>query len=266
MHPILFQWGWFTLYSFGFLVAVAIAVAVVWASRRLAWAAVAEESSLEMATNVMTGLMACALVAARLWYIGYVWPLFLASPLAVLFSGGGLVWYGGVLGALAFLAVWAWRRKVPLLRVTDTMAPITLQGLFWGRLGCLMAGCCYGAPCDLPWAVHYPALHPTHGIGVHPAPLYEALGALILMGLLLAGERFLAWGERRGLMTGAFFASYGVLRFVMEGLRGDRVLVADGLSVSQWVSVVGLLLGVALMVRAGVRCGPAQASSPVAEV
>ena len=81
-----------------------------------------------------------------------------------------------------------------------------------------MNGCCYGPACDLPWAIHFPDDHPTHGAGVHPTQIYEAA---LNLGLYAA----LAWLYRRKKFDGQVFAlyliSYAVLRAFVEFFRGD---------------------------------------------
>ena len=88
----------------------------------------------------------------------------------------------------------------------------------FGRIGCLLNGCCYGRACDLPWAIHFPADHETHGVGVHPTEIYDGLLNLVLY-------VFLAWLFRRKKFDGQIFASYlmiyAVFRCVAESFRGD---------------------------------------------
>ncbi|MDO4557898.1 MAG: prolipoprotein diacylglyceryl transferase [Planctomycetia bacterium] len=107
------------------------------------------------------------ILGGRLWHVVQYWPHFrkdtvhetLVSVLNV--TGGGLVMYGALIGALTGWTFFAIRRKLPLLRMLDIVAPAMLLGLAFGRIGCFMFGCCFGGTCDLPWAVRFPAGAPA---------------------------------------------------------------------------------------------------------
>ena len=77
-------------------------------------------------------------------------------------AAGGLVVYGAFFGAMLGLGLFWWRHRVPLLATADLIAPSMLLGLALGRVGCLLNGCCYGGPCDLPWGVTFPWNSPVH--------------------------------------------------------------------------------------------------------
>ena len=77
-------------------------------------------------------------------------------------AGGGLVVYGAFFGGMLGLGLFWWRHRVPLLATADLIAPSMLLGLALGRVGCLLNGCCYGGPCDLPWKVTFPWNSPVH--------------------------------------------------------------------------------------------------------
>jgi phosphatidylglycerol:prolipoprotein diacylglycerol transferase len=150
-------------------------------------------------------------------------------------ASGARALYGAlVLGVAAGIA-YALAARLVLGPVGDAFAPSMALGVAIGRVGCLFAGCCYGTPCDLPWA---------HG-GRHPVPLYESAGSLLVLAFVLvargrrrvAGEAFLAFG------TG-----YSLLRFGLDFLRGDSPRVANGLTVSQWIALAALAACAALFV------------------
>ncbi len=172
------------------------------------------------------------------------WALLNAACLSGFFGGKILFllqygWNGGLSimnGYSAFggfvsvpLAVWGFARwkKIPFLKLADYMF---LCALFWhafGRLGCFLAGCCYGRPTTLPWGVTFRDAHsmiPAQllGVPIHPVQLYESLGDLIIASLLyrvlLATEK----GKvKPGLVAAGHFMAYGVMRFSLEFLRGD---------------------------------------------
>jgi phosphatidylglycerol:prolipoprotein diacylglycerol transferase len=277
MHPILGYIGFLPLYSFG--VCVACAFLLAWFLLPKRFEHPSRQAILKPLCPDMTYafMWLGAMAGAKLWYAFYQWHVIVswASFWQVLGFSGGLVWYGGLLGAiLALGGVSAWytqkkyqsvqeHTKTPFtffetfLSLLDSFAPLASLGLVFGRIGCWFAGCCYGAMTSLPWGVHYPPSHPTHGSGVHPAPLYEALGALgITLGLywLERHAQGLGFVEKylpKGFLCCVFLISYGILRFMVEACRGDTIPVG-GLSVSQWVSLLGVVVGMVglfLMVR-----------------
>ncbi|MFN8615156.1 MAG: prolipoprotein diacylglyceryl transferase family protein [Vampirovibrionales bacterium] len=261
MHPFLWQWqtpwGTITIAGFGLMLALGLlAAAVLMATRAKRWDLTAE-AVLQSLPWVMLG----ALVGAKALYCIYVWPQFLVNPWALVFYPGGLVWYGGVLAACGVLGCFSRWSQVSLLYWTDLYASGALVGLVFGRLGCLLAGCCYGCPVEasvIPWAVVYPPSHVTYPLAVHPTPVYESVGALVwLVVLLVLEKRYL---RISGQWTSAFLVGYGLLRFGLEFLRGDRLVVpwevvwgpvqlSWVLSSSQWISLVGILMGLVLWFR-----------------
>jgi phosphatidylglycerol---prolipoprotein diacylglyceryl transferase len=159
------------------------------------------------------------------------------------FWEGGLVFYGGALAA-AGVAVWFCRREGwSFGRFADVAAPSLSIGHVFGRIGCVLAGCCFGAPCAAPWglsflrgSVAFDELHAEGAVAwnalrtmsLHPTQIYEALGELAIFALLLGLER---WDDRAGSRArrpgrpghifGAYVAAYAALRFVVEVFRGD---------------------------------------------
>jgi len=166
---------------------------------------------------------------------------------------GGIVYYGGLIGASAACVVFAWRRRLALWKLADILAPSVALGSFFGRWGCLMHGCCYGRPTDLPWGIQFPLGHPSHlhddGAPhyVHPTQIYDSLLNLALF----AG---LAWFYKRRRFDGQVFAlylvCYAVLRSFVEYFRGDYPaanLVWGRITPAQLVSAGTLLAGVLLL-------------------
>ncbi len=147
---------------------------------------------------------------------------------------GGLVFYGGVIGAVAFGLLMMWRRKLPFLRSGDVIAPVLSIGHAFGRLGCFMAGCCWGKACPRPLGVQFGrhsvvyenlaasgGIHPPGSLvtqPLHPVQLYEALGEIVIFGVLL----HLANRKRfDGMVFFSYLVLYAALRSMTELFRGD---------------------------------------------
>ncbi len=161
------------------------------------------------------------ILGARVLYVISYWKEdFAGKPLREIFmvQHGGLVFYGGLIGASLATIIYAFRRNLPLWKLADALAPSISLGYFFGRLGCLMNGCCYGRPTNMPWAIHFPPGNPTYPNGVHPTQLYESFLGLGLYAVL-------AWLYPRKKFDGQIFAlylmCYAVLRAIVEAFRGD---------------------------------------------
>jgi phosphatidylglycerol:prolipoprotein diacylglycerol transferase len=221
MFPELFSIGGVTLYTYGVVLALAFIVALWLAGRQAAKAGL---NSAHVADLGIWTLLA-GLVGARLMLLAMDWSYYTRHP-AELYSlaRSGGVFYGGLLAALP-VALWLIRRyKLPLWPTLDVLAPAVVLAQAIGRLGCLAAGCCFGAPCDYAWAVTFtrPSLTRTVGtpidVPLHPAQIYESLAALAIFFLLL-------WMASRKRFHGQVFltylATYAAARFVIEYFRGD---------------------------------------------
>ncbi len=171
--------------------------------------------------------------------------------------GPGLVFYGAVPGAVLgtyYAARWL---RVPWWKMVDLSVPAIAVGHALGRVGCLLGGCCFGAEWHGPWAVTAtdpisPMAHPT--VPRHPVQLYESLGLVLIAMVFAATPLEAKWlgppGSGRRLSIYAI--AYGILRFVVEGFRGDGVrgVFFGGVSTSQLVSIGVIAIGVAGIVRA----------------
>lgn len=163
---------------------------------------------------------------------------------------GGLSFYGGLIGALLALVVFARRRRLPLLAVLDIAAPAAAIGQAIGHLGCLVGGDSYGVPTDLPWAVVYrnPGAMAPQGIPLHPTQAYEAiLLGLLFVGLWLGRERLGRLGD--GAVAAAYLFGLATIRFGLFFLR-DEPAVLLGLKTAQLIGLGIAALAIALLVAA----------------
>lgn len=161
----------------------------------------------------------------------------------------GFVQLAGVVGAVVVGLIFLWRQGAlsALPGLADAAAVAVALGVAIGRLGCFLAGCCYGAPTDLPWAVHFPASHKTGGLGVHPSQLYDAAVAVVaLVAAALLRRRAVAPGWSALVVTGLLLAS----RLGTELVRADADRGQIGpLSTSQLLALVGLVAVVLVAMR-----------------
>lgn len=239
MHPILFRVGAWPVYSYGVLLALAYLAGLQLAVVR------ARRAGLDAARVMDLGiyLIIAALVGAKLMLIAVDFEYFRSQPreLLSLVRAGG-VFYGGLLAAF-FVALWLIRRyQLPLWTTGDLIAPGIALGHIVGRLGCLLAGCCYGRPTDVPWAITFTDPVAAANVGtpldvpLHPTQLYDAGAEALILIVLLVTERKGRGFPGRTLWL--YMLLYAVSRFVIEIYRGDERGTFAGLSTSQFVSAV----------------------------
>jgi len=244
VHPIAFHLGPLTIHWYGILIALAFLAGLWTATKRAPLAGINGEL---IADLVVPWLLLGSVLGARTLYVLTYWrESFADQPWWEIFmiQHGGLVYYGGLIGATVTGIVFARVKKIPLWKLADVMAPSVALGSVFGRLGCLMNGCCYGRACDLPWAIRFPADHATGGLPVHPTEIYDAaLNFALYLGL--------AWLFRRRKFDGQVFATYllcyAVMRSFVEMFRGDYDAAHrhGGLTPAHLVSLAIFAVGVA---------------------
>jgi phosphatidylglycerol:prolipoprotein diacylglycerol transferase len=217
VHPVAFQIGDFTVYWYGILVAGGFLAGLWTASRRAPVSGVASEKVADIGPWLILG----AILGARLFFVISYWrEQFSGEPFWEVFMirKGGLVFYGGLIGAALTHIIYCQVKRLPLWKMADVLAPSIALGYCFGRVGCLMNGCCFGKVCSLPWAIQFPVGHETHPETLHPTQLYEGGAGLLLYAAL-------AWLYRHKKFDGQVFAAYliasGTIRFGVEFLRGD---------------------------------------------
>lgn len=251
MFPKLFELGPLTVYSYGVMLAAAYLGGLQFALVR------ARQRGLDAARIMDLGIyiIVSALVGAKLLLVVVDLDHFLQNPadlLSLARSGG--VFYGGLLLAVAVGLWYVRKHKLPTWQVGDIVAPGIAFGHVVGRLGCFLAGCCYGRPTDLPWGVVFTDPLAAENVGtplgihLHPTQLYEAGAELVILVLLLAFE-----GKGRpfpGRTFWGYMLVYGVSRFIIEMFRGDpRGMVFGEVSTSQFISLLIVPLSVVMLYR-----------------
>jgi phosphatidylglycerol---prolipoprotein diacylglyceryl transferase len=250
VHPIAINLGSLTVTWYGVMMALAFLFGLWTASRRGRSEGIPPEKTLDIGPWLVIG----AILGARTVYVTTYWQeRFAGEPVWEIFMihHGGLVFYGGLIGAALAGAIYVRWKKIPMWKMADILAPSIALGYVFGRFGCLMNGCCYGRACDLPWAIRYPSGHETHPVGsaavaVHPTQVYDSL-------LSLALYLGLAWLYRRKKFDGQVFATYlvcyAITRSAVETFRGDYTArhLHGGLTPAHLISIGILLAGLVLL-------------------
>lgn len=238
-----------TLPSYGILLLLGAVIAGGWCVLRAPRLGVRREDAALCA--LLTAVF--GMVSAKLLYIVTVLPQIFRGGwgrLALAVSGGGFVFYGGVIGGAA--AVWGYARRYRLhaLPMLDLFAPGAALASAFGRLGCYAVGCCYGIPA--PWGTTFQnsPIAPNQ-VPLIPVQLFES-GFCLALGIALA--LYQRRKRPHGHAAGLYLCSYGVGRFILEFLRGDAVRGFIGpLSTSQVLALFALAAGIALLTRGRAR-------------
>ena len=242
MHPVLFRIGSFEITSFGVLVAVAALVGIWLFGRELARSGLPGGAVDAAMYGVIGGL-----VGAKL-----LWTLEFSGDQAVaelLFSRGGLSWFGGLSGGV-ITGLWILRRRrVPIVRALAAATPALAIGHAIGRVGCFLVGDDYGRPSNLPWAVAFPEGLPPTTVPVHPTQLYEALALVIIAAVLLHWRRV---GVSDADVLGRYFVLAGSTRFLIEFIRVNAPVLGP-FTLAQSISFVLVVSGVVMILRHRMR-------------
>ena len=266
MHPICFHIGGFPVHWFGVMMALGFVAGLL----NWVWLGRSEGRGFNYGSDLLFWIMVSGVLGARTAYVLSDLKSFLAEPWTILrIDQGGLVYYGGLIGAIAATTVFARMRREAVWSLFDFVVTSVPLAHAFGRIGCLLNGCCFGKPAALWCAVRYPAASPawwsqvqmsllhitdpesrTPSLPVHPIQIYESLYNLAVYGLLVY-----LYKRRKphGVVAAAYLLAYSIGRFCLEFLRGDERLLRDAthLSAAQYTSIFLFLLGCGILLWKG---------------
>ena len=227
MYPVLLKTPYFTIYSYGFCMALAVLLAWFISSKlsqHFSNRQTGSPYSASTATDLLFVFFASGIAGARLFYVLQHPGEYAGRWQAVLFlQEGGLVWYGGFLGGVACGLLYMKQRRIPILVWADLFAPVLALSHAVGRVGCYLNGCCYGRD-------------------GYPVQIYEAVLLCTISALLFVR---LFRQKKEGEIFALYLIAYGLLRFGLEFFRGDQTAYA-GLTLPQWISLCVFIFGVRL--------------------
>jgi phosphatidylglycerol:prolipoprotein diacylglycerol transferase len=234
------QFGPFVLHTYGLFVAAGFLLGIAWSMRE------ARQRGLDpgLVSDLGFYIILGAILGARLLYVLINPIYFWNNPLEIfMFWKGGLVFSGGAILATVFALAFLKSRRQDHWEWMDTLAPGIGLGVAVGRIGCLAAGCCYGAVCDMPWAItftHPESLAPLH-MPLHPTQLYHSLAGLACFIVVLAAKPLV---RGTGQLMGIFLILFGGLRYVIELFRSDYRGDLGPVSVTQLIALGAVGLGI----------------------
>jgi phosphatidylglycerol---prolipoprotein diacylglyceryl transferase len=241
LHKVLFQIGGLTVYSYGVMLAVGFIVATLVARYRFSQQYKNPDIVLDFVLAAVVG----GVLGARLFYIIGHWSYY-SQHTGEIFKVNmdGLVFYGGlILGLFLVVLVGRWK-KVRFWTTMDLAGLCVPLALAFGRIGCLLNGCCYGKRTGLPWGITYPASSGIIGAR-HPTQIYELV-------LDLALFAFLWWKKddfaRDGTAFWIFALGYGAIRFTVEIFR-EHAAASAGLGFQVMSLALFVVAAVVLLLR-----------------
>jgi len=246
MHPVLFKIGSITIHTYGVFVALgifsAISVAIRLASR--------EGISSSIISDMCFWMIIWGIIGARFVYVLMNISYYLKFPLEILeLWKGGLVFTGALISACLVAGVYVKKYSLNFWIIGDIIAPSAALGQAVGRIGCFMAGCCYGKITHIPWAVTFrdPYCLAPLNVPLHPTQLYHCFACLIIFFSLL-----LLWKHKSfdGQVFLWYLLMHSLQRLIIEKFRGDLQPILGNMTLTQFISIVVLLTaGISIIVR-----------------
>ena len=256
MYPILFQFGSFTISSFGVMMVIAFLLG----NYLLRIDVVAEGYDAIIADDIIFRAAIGGILGAKFYYlieniptgqaanninglINIIAGIFTLNGERIAFGiqnfGAGLVFLGGLVGGMASVSWYIYRKNLNWFKIADLAAPFLVLGHGIGRIGCFLVGDDYGIPTNLPWAIAFPNGLPPTNIAVHPTQLYEMLAYFIIF-------FYLRYRKRNQTFSGEIIFEYlflgGLSRFMVEFIRTNTKYIF-GLSGAQYLSILMMAIG-----------------------
>lgn len=237
MHNDILTIGSFTIHGYGLMIGLGVVAALILGDYR------AKKVGLE--ADHIYGMTLSAVIfgflAAKILYTITRWQEFIENPVSFL-SGSGFVVYGGIIGGAITIYAFCKIKKIDLLSYLDLMIPSVALAQGFGRIGCFLAGCCYGRETDSCIGIVFTESDfAPNGVKLLPTQLIMSAGDLIIMGILLfyASKR-----PQKGKISALYLILYSIGRFAVEFLRNDDRGMVGSLSTSQFIAIFILLFGV----------------------
>ena len=228
MHPIIAKIGPLYIYSYGLMVAIGFAAAALLAYRHARDFGIDKEKIIDLGIVMLLS----GIIGARIIYVALNYQYYIRNGLEIInLTKGGLVWYGAFIFGMVASAWFVRKNKISFWTAADLFAPYIALAQAFGRIGCLLNGCCYGSAA--PPGFILSVLFPEDSVLRYPTQIFSALTLLLIFVILRT------W-QRKRHFNGEIFLGYGLLysmkRFGVEFFRGDYPKILYGLTISQLIS------------------------------
>lgn len=236
IDPVAFRIFGLEVYWYAILIVTGVIIGAKFAQKEFVRRGLSEDFVYDMLFVVLPA----AIIGARLWYVIFEWGYYSANPSQILnIRGGGLAIHGGIIGGIIALYFFTKNKKITLMDMIDVIAPSLALGQAIGRWGNFINQEAHGGPSDLPWAIV------IDGQSYHPTFLYESLGDFLIFLFLI---NYRKKNPEKGKVAAIYFISYGILRFFVEGLRTDSLMMGS-LRTAQVVSIIFVIAGIIIFYK-----------------
>ncbi|MCX5666860.1 MAG: prolipoprotein diacylglyceryl transferase [Candidatus Omnitrophica bacterium] len=230
MHPIIAKIGPLYVYSYGMMVAIGFAVATLLAYKHADEFGINKEKIIDLGIVMLI----CGIIGARSVYVALNFQYYIRNGLEIInLTKGGLVWYGAFIFGMIASAWFLKKSRISFWTAADLFAPYIALAQAFGRIGCLLNGCCYGSAA--PSGFTFGVVFPGESISRYPTQIFSAISLFLIFVILRI------WQKKRHF-AGEIFLGYGLLysvkRFGVEFFRGDYPKILYGLTISQLISIV----------------------------
>lgn len=251
MHPILFSMSGYGFRAYGIFTTAAYCAGALYLWFYRKEMGFSKEQFLDLCLSAVAGALIGGKLGGLLLYYHGPWN----NPWVVF--KGGLSFYQGMWGSILFAYLYCRTAGKSFPRIADYCAAALPLSHAIGRVGCLLNGCCYGKPANLPWAITFTdplGRVPARWLGVplHPNQIYDIAGNLVIASCLHAVLRnnIKSWKLPEGTIGWLYLLSYGVLRFWLEPLRGgDPGRIHWLMTTAQWAAVLNVGVAILLLLK-----------------
>ena len=243
MHPILFHIGIFNIYTYGLCIGAGLLISsYLFLNKAKVYGY--DSQKLE---NLIFFIFAFGIIGARFLYVVLNWTYYSQNLSKIIrVWEGGLVFWGGFIFAFLAAIVLLKKLKYSVIDIADIISPFVVLGHAFGRIGCFMAGCCYGKVTSCPFGVIFRDEHSLAPLNVkiHPTQLYESIGNFIIFFLLY---KMLAKRKFQGQIVGSYMIIYSAFRFCLEFFRADDRGNIGIFSATQVICLIIILIGMIVL-------------------
>ncbi len=216
MRPFLFTINSVSIPSYGFVVAIAFFIALLIAIKR----AKKYYISTYLILDISLYILISGFIGGRIFYILQHISYYESIDEVFQIGTGGFTFYGGFILALLVFIIYSYLNKLPTGKIADILAPALALGIGISRIGCFLAGCCFGKPTSLPFGVSFPANSlpwiEFETQKVHPTQIYSFISLMVIFSILLSIEKYTVLS---GQLFAVFTLLYSTQRFFIDFLR-----------------------------------------------
>lgn len=244
MFPELLKIGNITIYTYGFMIAIGIAAALVMSVYRGKRRGYDEPIIIDLAFYAVIG----GIIGAKLLYLITEAGTLIKSPASIVnMITNGFVVYGAILGGIISAYIYCRIKGLTFIKYFDLLVPSLALAQGFGRIGCLSAGCCYGRETASRLGIVFKnSLYAPNGVRLYPTQIISSIGDFAIAGILLL---FASKNKKDGQVAGLYLILYSIGRFLVEFLRDDPRGSVGILSTSQFICIFIFIGGIVLISR-----------------